>query len=303
MVFGMNHVTMGHLEPAARTHTVRSPDGLRPRRSPWLFHLFRKYSRRYVRRHFHALRLSRSGPSPGGLPGPVIVVVNHPSWWDPLVGLVLTELFPADVCHYVPMESAGLKQYPFLERLGFFGVEAGTAHGARAFLQQALAVLSDPSSVLWITPQGEFVDPRARPLRLKPGIGHLVCRLCPVTIVPLALEYPFWNDRCPEALACFGPPTIVTAASGETPQGWTARIAQALEHTQDRLAIEAGCRDPGAFVTVLRGTSGVGGIYDAWRRLRTAMRGERFDVDHQLASRSGARAGGPLGEGGNADTA
>ena len=33
--------------------------------------------------------------------GPLIVVLNHPSWWDPLVGLVLAELIPdrADFRH------------------------------------------------------------------------------------------------------------------------------------------------------------------------------------------------------------
>ncbi len=254
-----------------------------PRRSAWLFALFRRYTRRYLRRHFHAVRVSRAGPAPDLLPDPLVVVANHPSWWDPLVGLVLTEFMQESRVHYGPIDVHGLTQYPFLERRGFFGVEVGTTRGSLAFLRQSQAILSRPESVLWITPQGEFVDPRERPVRLKQGIGHLACRLSAASIVPLALEYPFWNDRCPEALARFGEPITITASRSATPRVWTSRIEQAMEKTQDQLAEEARRRDPAAFLTVVGGTSGVGGLYDSWRRLRSAIRGESFHPEHRIA--------------------
>ena len=47
--------------------------------------VFRSYARRYIRRHFHALRLSADGLPPEVSNGPLIVVANHPSWWDPLI--------------------------------------------------------------------------------------------------------------------------------------------------------------------------------------------------------------------------
>ncbi len=71
---------------------VRANSAPSPRRSAWQFALFRKYVRRYLRHHFHAVRVSQAGPLPGLLAGPLVVVANHPSWWDPLVGLVFTEL-------------------------------------------------------------------------------------------------------------------------------------------------------------------------------------------------------------------
>ncbi len=252
-----------------------------PRRSSRLFGWFRAYARRYVRRHFHAVRVSREGAVPVLPDGAVIVVVNHPSWWDPLIGLVLTELMPAWRVHYAPIEAGGLAQYPFLERLGFFGVEVGTTRGSLAFLRRSRAVVSCPKSVLWITAQGEFVDPRERPTRLKEGVGHLVHRLSDATIVPLALEYPFWKDRCPEALARFGDPIRVSAGRQFSPAAWTARMEQALQETQDRLGEEARGRDPSAFTTILGGTAGVGGIYDLWRRSIGLIRREEFHAEHQ----------------------
>ncbi len=120
----------------------------------------------------------RSGSRERGLPpdlppGPLIVVANHPSWWDPLIGLVLTDVHARLAHPFRPDRRQGLDQYPFLERLGFFGVETGTTRGSLAFLRQSLAILAHPEAALWITAQGEFVDPRDRPVRLKQGIGHL----------------------------------------------------------------------------------------------------------------------------------
>ena len=145
-----------------------------------------------------------------------------------MIGLVLTAWMPAWRVHRSPIDASGLAQYRFLERLGFFGVEVGTTRGSLAFLRQSLAILADPVSVLWITSQGTFVDSRERPVRLKEGIGHLASRLERGTIVPLAVEYPFWNDRCPEALARFGSPIGIATSGPLSAREWTARIEQSL---------------------------------------------------------------------------
>ncbi len=250
--------------------------------SDQLFRWFRAYARRYVARRFHAVRIARTGDFPQLAPGPVIVMLNHASWWDPLIGFVLSELAPAGRRHAAPIENLGLTQYPFLARLGFYGVETGTATGARRFLNDSLQILENPDAMLWITPQGRFVDARIRPVVLRPGLGMLVHKCPAVTIVPLAVEYAFWNDRCPEALACFGLPIEASRKSHQSPSEWTTRLGRALEETQDRLAVAAQSRDPAAFTTLLSGTSGVGGIYDAWRRLKSLVTGRRFQPEHQV---------------------
>ena len=92
------------------------------------------------------------------------MVLNHPSWWDPLICVILTGAMPDWQAHYGPIEAVGLAQYPFLARLGFFGFDTTTAAGADRFLRTSLAILARPESVLWLTAQGEFVDARrARP--------------------------------------------------------------------------------------------------------------------------------------------
>ena len=238
--------------------TIAAPDAVIPAISPWLFRVFRGYARHYARRSFHAIRIARGGPWPALPPGPVIVMLNHPSWWDPLIGLILSALFPPDRRHYAPIEAQGLAQYRFLGRLGFFGIDAGTSLGGLRFLRTSLSILSRPESVLWITPQGEFVDARVRPTAIKAGLGLLAQRLERATIIPLALEYPFWNDRCPEALAWFGEPIGVERAHERTPAAWTRLLTEALDRSQDRLAAAALARDPAAFTTLVTGAVGVG---------------------------------------------
>lgn len=253
-----------------------------PKRSPVLMTLFEMYVRYYVPRHLHAVRLSRSGWQPPAPELPLIVVLNHPSWWDPLLGIILSRLFPGRE-HYVPIDAATLARYRFFGRLGFFGVEQGTRRGAAQFLHTSLAILARPHAMLWVTAQGTFTDPRVRPVRLRSGVGHLARCLNRAALLPLAIEYPFWEERTPEALARFGEPLLVHAEPTRSARSWTSLLERRLEATQDELAAEACGRNPQDFTTLVKGRAGVGGIYDSWQWLRATLRGERYRAEHGRA--------------------
>lgn len=254
------------------------------RHSPRLVGLFRRYvKRRHLARQFHGVRLSRQDWPTVPPDAPLLVVLNHPSWWDPLVALALTELFP-DRAHFAPMDAAALGRYRFFDRLGLFGVELGSFRGAREFLRTGEAILSRPRTALWVTAQGRFADPRERPPGLRPGVAHLVRRVPRAIVLPLALEYPFWDERCPEALARFGPPLVVEPGREQDTEVWQRTIEGALSRTQDALA-EAACRrDASAFETLVPGRTGIGGLYDGWRRLRAFLRRGPFSPGHGVPS-------------------
>jgi 1-acyl-sn-glycerol-3-phosphate acyltransferase len=226
-----------------------------PRVQRRLLTLFHLYARWYLWRHMHAIRVNTLRPPKlEGLP--VIVCMNHPSWWDPLVALTLAlRLFP-ERTHYAPMDASALSKYAFFERLGFFGVEAGRASGAATFLRRGSAILSRADSMLWVTAQGAFRDVRERPVDLRGGVGKLVAGNSPVAVLPVALEYVFWDERFPEVLVRFGEPLINPELSV---------VSSALQQTQDALAAVAMTRDPAAFETFAGGRTGVGGIYGLWR--------------------------------------
>lgn len=267
---------------ASRPHRLQSvPAEFLPSVSPFLLRAFTLYVTRYLRRHFHSVRLAHTSV-PLGFPAelPLIIFINHPSWWDPLVGLFLTSRCFPDRRVYAPIEAAVLTRYQFFARLGFFGVEPGTVRGAATFLRIGQAVLGRPNSALGVTPEGQFTDPRDRPVRLRSGLGHLVCRLRTGVLLPLALEYPFWEERFPEALARFGEPVFIEPENGRSPAEWTAILAQRLETAQDALSLDARRRDHTAFKILLGGSAGVGRVYDLWRSLRARLRGEQFRREH-----------------------
>jgi len=252
-----------------------------PRVSPRLVSWFTRYLRRYFARSFDAIRMS--GHRELAIRGdePLVVYTNHPSWWDPILYLLLSqEFFPKRVS-YGPMDAAALEKYPMLARLGVFGVAQGTRQGGARFLETGEAILRLPETALWITAEGEFTDPRRRPIRLRPGLSHLIRRVGRVTVVPLAVEYTFWNERLPEILVRFGDAVRFTEDdAGNSTAELTARLERSLESTLDDLQALARTRDPLAFETLLLGRTGVGGLYDAWRRLVARLKGREFDASH-----------------------
>jgi len=257
-----------------------------------VYRWFMWYVRGYLRRHFHAVRLLRGADGGGDRPDlgdePVVFYSNHPGWWDPLTFLFLGEaLYPGRMV-YGPIDADALGKYKFLERIGFLGIDPHTWRGSARFLRMARAAARRTDVIFWITAQGEFADPRVRPLVLRPGVGHAVAAMDRGIVVPLAAEYPFWNERCPEILTAFGPALRVADVPGRSADDWTALLAARLEATQDRLAAATLGRDPAAFTTLLSGRVGVGPAYDTIRRVKAWLRGQRFDASH-----GGEAGGGP----------
>lgn len=267
----------GWVKPNARMATRL------PSVSPSLLRAFSAYSNWYVSRHFHSIRMSRAGtiPKVDGLP--LVIYVNHASWWDPLVCLSLQNALFSKRQAYAPIDSQALQQYRFFARLGFFGVDQNHPRGAAQFIRSAEAVLQQPSSILWLTPQGRFADVRERPVQFKAGLGHLPRRIERAAFVPLALEYTHWEERKLEVLCHFGPVETAGRKAGFRAiedMDWTRHFEQRLQATQDALAEKVQRRNTEDFDCILRGNSGVGFVYDTWRALRAALTGQTFHREH-----------------------
>lgn len=234
--------------------------------------------RRRLRQSFHAVRLARPGLPEIDADLPLIVYCNHPSWWDAALAPVLArELYPHRRA-YGPMDAAAMQRYPFMRRIGLFAVQADSYAGSATFLRTGEHLLNRADTLFCVTPQGHFVDPRIRPVQLRPGLAVLISRLPRVTVLPLALEYPFWDERTPEALARFGDPKVLGQAFGVPVIQQT--LEAALAAAMDTLAADAQSRDPDRFITLHGGRVGVGGVYDGWRRLKTWCRGQPFEPAH-----------------------
>ena len=147
-----------------------SADAAYPRVATHLLRGFSAYSRHYVLRHFHSIRILKNALPPTDISCPVVIYLNHASWWDPLVCLHLARKYFAHRRSFAPIDEASLQRYAFFKQLGFYGIEQKSACGAMTFLRTTCRLLGSARNMVWLTPQGRFMDVRQRPLQLQHGI-------------------------------------------------------------------------------------------------------------------------------------
>jgi 1-acyl-sn-glycerol-3-phosphate acyltransferase len=249
-----------------------------PTVSPFLAWGFGWYVCHYLRRHFNAVRVAQESWPELSPDEPVVCFANHPGWWDPLVAYFLNGQFLGGRTAYAPIDESALRQYPVFRKLGFYGVELKSLAGAKQFLSVTRALLTHATTAIWITPGGKFADVRTQ-TTFQSGLGHLAAAGSDITLLPVAVEYTFWEERTAEVLIEFGRP-VRTRSKSWSKVEWQNELEQQLADAQARLAKKAISRDPIEFVTVLGGSAGVGGWYDVARRGRSLLTGTKFNPRH-----------------------
>ncbi|MEN0111488.1 MAG: lysophospholipid acyltransferase family protein [Planctomycetota bacterium] len=267
----------------------KRPADAAPRVSRWLMRGFRWYLRRYLPKGLHSICVARDRAFDVPADTPLVVYLNHASWWDPIVSIHLTASATPGRTLYAPFDAEALERYPIFEKLGFFGVDQHSRRGAAQFLRTARAALATPGGSVWMTPEGRFVDPRDRAAGFRPGLAHLCEHLATraadgplreTVVLPLAIEYPFWEERLPEALCRWGEPIRAADHAERSKAEWDTLLVERLRATQDELRELSLARDPAAFDVLLGGSEGVGGLYESVRRAFAWLRGQRYRASH-----------------------
>jgi 1-acyl-sn-glycerol-3-phosphate acyltransferase len=234
--------------------------------------VFGWYARRLLSRRFEAVRLAEgsraAAASLAGHDGPLLVVLNHASWWDPIVALVAGGALLPGRPAIAPMDRAQLERFEFFRKLGLFGIDPDDPRSLPALVGVARDHFArHPRGVLALTPQGRFTDAR-EPILLRPGAAAVCATLrgSNLRAVCLSIEYAFWQSQRPEVFirldAVNPPPTPSTP-------GWHRALESAMARSAAELARLVIARDPAAFEPLLerRGAS-VNPAYDALLRLR-----------------------------------
>lgn len=263
---------------------MSKPSAAAPRVSgPWL-RGFRWYVKKYLRKSFHTVCLAEPVPATTPTDAPLVVYLNHASWWDPLVAMHLSTVQTPGRTLFAPFDAKALDRYPVFQKLGFFGVDQETRRGAAQFLQTARAVLEQPNASIWMTPEGRFVDPRDQGADFRPGLAHLVENLARngsnAYIQPLAIEYTFWEERLPEVLCLLGTPIRAADHAGLDKGAWDELLHDRLRVAQQDLAARSIAREVGAFRVLLGGKEGVGGFYESIRWLKAKLTGVPYRAAH-----------------------
>jgi 1-acyl-sn-glycerol-3-phosphate acyltransferase len=253
-----------------------------PKVSIRLLKVFAAYSRHYVRRHFGSIRILKDRLPPPSIACPVVIYLNHASWWDPLICLFLARKYFSDRISFAPIDADSLHRYAFFKRLGFYPVLQGSVLGAITFLRTTCSLLGSDRNAVWLTPQGQFMDVRPRPLQLQKGIGSLAVRTDKVAFVPLAIEYTFWTEPKPEILLSFGKAVVPSDLTAHTSNQWSERFGNLLELTQDELASKSARRDPADWMVLDQAASGVHPVYDAWRWFRSRIGSQKWTREQHL---------------------
>jgi len=275
---------------------VWSAEETPPPTSQWIQQGFHAFLGRYLRRHFHCIGLQGDGFDPSSVTDPLgehvptIVYANHPAWWDPLIAHYLNHLLFQRRQFYAPIDADALSRYRVFEKLGFYGINLKSTSGAAAFLKTSMSILRGQQTALWITPEGRFCDARDHGAALMPGLAHLCSKLSVADehdspqrrwrVIPMALEYAFWDERLPVCMVRFGQPFEAATCQGWGKPQWNLRLAERLRENQTALAQSVIARNPAAFKSLMVGKVGAGFLYDSMRRVKSWLNRERFRAEH-----------------------
>lgn len=239
-----------------------------------------KYVRSYLRRSFHTVHLLGEPPQfEDDGRTPLLVCLNHSSWWDVLMAFYIEkEFFGWDL--YGVMDERQLQRYRLFTNLGMIGVDRTSLAGAREFLDYTETLLRGQRRALWLTPQGAMLSNRERPIVFQPGLAHLAQRLGNFHIARVALHYEFWDDKQPEAFVSISPVEHVTIGADFRRREFLHTQERRLETELETLLTAVRKRDPSQFASLLHGASGVSPTYDILRALAARLRGRRFSSEH-----------------------
>lgn len=269
--------------PKQRSKSRRGAKDMMPKVSKQISGFFSWFVPKYLGRNFHVVGLLKRHNGCGcvDVPDdePIIIALNHPSWWDPLIGLLFADHCFDNRQFYAPIDAEALANYRIFEKLGFYGVDARSPSGVKEFLKTSREILSQPGTSIWITPEGRFTDVRDN-ADFEPGLGHLLSRLDRGVVIPLAAEYTFWEEKLPVALAAFGDPISITEHASLGKDEWSELVREQLRDTQSELAAASIARAADRFDSVLVGKVGVGGIYDWGRRIRCWLTRQEYTPQH-----------------------
>ena len=242
------------------------------------------YAKRLIQKKFHAVRvLAGNRPAFDDLarePHASMLIMNHCSWWDPMIMLALRHLYFKNRTNITPMDRTQLERFQFLRKCGLFGIDPDRAQSLSLmtdYVQKRLGEL--PRPMISLTPQGRFVDVRNE-VRPRPGASAILARNPGMRVWRISCEYGFWQDQKPEiflSVAEIAPPEKCSTAS------WQRHLGDVMESHQRILAEAVKSRDPNLFESILgdRGNK-IHPLYDLWLRARGKTPG--IEMKHRLAS-------------------
>lgn len=192
----------------------------------WFARLFTRHASRRLFGTFGRIRASGLSQLYAALAdGPVVVIANHTTWWDPLVAIWLARgLARADA--YALMDAVNLRRLPFFGKVGAFGADLGDRRDGARVIRYAAGLLDRPGRLVWVFPEGRERSP-FEPLELRGG-ANAIARLAGARMVAVGTRFLFAAAEKPELWISVGPAFGATEDSTAALRNELQRIDAAL---------------------------------------------------------------------------
>lgn len=212
---------------------------------------------------FDRIWLKIDGPLPHPADGPLICVMNHPSWWDGYVALLLHRaVFRRTFQNFLMMDERQLKRFVFFSWIGVFSVSLTDGRAAARSVAYAARQLRERRDrCLWIFPQGKLTPNDQRPIQVHSGVARIAIGAGGATMWPVAVRYEFRNEQRPELFIRCGPPRRAEADAGRA--ALASEIQSSLTAAADSLRDDVLHERLDGYRTLMRGRPGINRVGDA----------------------------------------
>jgi chlorobactene lauroyltransferase len=173
------------------------------RESKWFIFIFDFYVRLLFRRRFKNIWIDQQY-QPGKESG-TIYYLNHTSWWDGLIPLLLNQKIFKQKARAM-MEDRQMRQHRFFSKIGAFSVNLENPRSAVKSLRYAVESMERPNSCLFIYPEGKIVPFTGDRPSFKKGLGWISNQCPEVDVVPVGICIHTARHDKPELFIRIGEP-------------------------------------------------------------------------------------------------
>lgn len=172
--------------------------------NPWFNMLFTTYLERLMRKHFSGFHIVNKFPV---LPDDraVLFTPNHFSWWDGFLIQKIQREFLPQKRFFILMLVKQLKVYRFFNWMGAYGVEQESTSSVMQTVKYTRELLSAPTSLVVIYPQGEIRPYGIDKVVLQKGITKFAGgEASNSVVIPVAFKIQFDEDKKPAVYCSIG---------------------------------------------------------------------------------------------------
>lgn len=161
---------------------------------------FTRFNRHFINFHFEHVYLWE----PPLLPPTekTLYLINHSSWWDPLIIFHLNDQVVGSN-GFGMMSEEGINRHSFFRKIGAFSINPNNRRHLIDSLNYSTHLLAANNAV-WMFPQGEEQHTEKQPLQFFTGAAYIANKLPDVNIVPITIYYSLEHTRRPNAYISIG---------------------------------------------------------------------------------------------------